>query len=189
MDRSFAAISPVPPLRSGGIYYYASSGGGSATSNTLGNGSLRVAPTLIPAATRLSALAAEVSTVGEAGSKVRLCLYADNGNSYPGALLADAGQIAGDSATSQELPINVTLAPGVYWLGAAVQSAPTTQPTVRVITSWTSPILTFAGATLPAAGAAAFGYQATGITGAFPATFPASATPSANVPRMIIKVA
>jgi hypothetical protein len=68
----------------------------------------------------------------------------------------------------------VTLKPGVYWIGAVPQNAPTTQPVMRTIGSgWTPAMPVSAGTSLPSAGGVAMGWQTGGITGALPATFPA----------------
>jgi hypothetical protein len=159
-------------------------------SASLGVGSLRVAPWLLERTTALTRLAAEVTIVGEAGSKIRLGIWGDDGTGYPGALVVDAGQINGDSATVQEATINVTLTPGTYWLGAAVQTVTTTQPTVRTVGAGNPPHIPLAGgSTLPAAGALILGVSVGGATGAFAATYPAGGSPTGFAPRMIVKVA
>jgi len=63
----------------------------------------------------LDRIGAEITSIGDAASLVRLGIYADNGNVYPGSLVLDAGTIAGDSATAQAITINQTLESGLYW--------------------------------------------------------------------------
>lgn len=178
----------TPALRSGG-YYFASSPQGSGTSAALGIGTLRVTPFVATRETSLTRLGAEVTVVGDAGSKVRLGIYADSGG-YPSSLVIDAGQIAGDSATSQELTIATTLTPGTYWFGAVVQSVTTTQPTVRLASgNWTPPIPTWVSATIPGVGPTGIGLNTGGVTGALPGTFPAGAALTISIPRLFFKVA
>jgi hypothetical protein len=64
----------------------------------------------------------EITAAGEAGSHIRLGVYADDGSGYqPGALLTDAGQIDGTSATYQELSISVPVANQQIWTAVVVQ--------------------------------------------------------------------
>jgi hypothetical protein len=182
---SSGAVLPRPLA---GWYFYSTSAVSNTTSNTLGNGSLRLAPWVVDRAMSIDRMAAEISTVGEAGSKLRLGIYADTGNGYPGALLLDAGQIAGDSATVQELTVSLSLPVGVYWIGGAVQSAATTQPTVRVNSQWYPPV-PIPSSTLPAAGGGAAAALQTGVTGALPATFSSTLASAQTYPRLILRAA
>lgn len=58
----------------------------------------------------------EITAAGTAGSVVRLGIYNDDGNIYPGTPLINAGTIAGDSATVQSIVINQEMEAGLYWL-------------------------------------------------------------------------
>lgn len=176
---------PVPVT---GQYLYTGSPFTSSTSSTLGNGTLRVYPWWVDRAVVVTRVAADVTVVGEAGSKFRIGIYADNGNAYPGALLSDAGQIAGDSATVQELTISLALGAGLYWIGGAVQSAPTTQPTIRTLSNWTPLVTLGVGTSLPATGGATAGFTQTGVTAALPGTFTTSVTAAGFAARIIAKV-
>jgi hypothetical protein len=172
-----------------GQYIFTASPNTTTTSATLGNGSLRVVPWLVRNTTSLSKMGAEISTVGEAGSKFRIVLYADNGSGRPGSLVIDAGQIAGDSATAQELDVSVTLQPGLYWVGGVVQSVVTTQPTLRIIaTSWTPPV-DLQLPSMPTAGLVSVGHTQTGVTGAPSATFQFNGGVSGSAARIFAKVA
>lgn len=162
------------------LYYYPQNLGTTiGTSNALGNGTLRLAPVFVDRTITVTRLFADISVVGEAGSVLRLGIYADNGN-YPGALILDGGAVAGDSATVQEVTVSQVLAPGLYWVGGAVQSAPTTQPTVRVINN-ASPV---GHTALPSANTPFVGYGQTGVTGALPANFSATRSVQTAVPRV-----
>lgn len=155
-----------------GQYFFPNSESSSGTSVTLGNGNLRVTPWLLETTVKIDRLGGEVSVVGDAGSKIRIGVYADTGNAYPGSLLLDAGVIAGDSATLQDITgLSLTLAPGLYWLGGAVQLVTTTQPTVRTLSGYAPPVSFGFGTSAPGANSTAFGYTHTGVTGALPATF------------------
>lgn len=124
-----------------------------------------------PRATPLDRIGIETTIDGEAGSKVRLGAYASiPGQTFPGALLFDAGQVAGDGgAGAKELVIAQTVGPGWVWLAAVCQSAPTTRPTLRGpgSTSYPGNVGRSAGGTF----AAANGYTQAGVSGALPATF------------------
>jgi hypothetical protein len=175
-----------------GRYYFPMGGGtsGLSTSSTLGTGTLRVCPWFVPNATQLSVIGGEVvtGTTGDSGSKLRLGIYADDGTCYPGRLVLDAGTIAGDSIAVQDIAINLTLQPGLYWIGGAVQIVTVTSPTVRT-TTVTAPFPLTVGASTPAAGGASSGYSQTSVTGALPAVFTATLSAAGSVPRLHVKVA
>lgn len=183
-------LPPTPPQFISGNYFFPYSQSSTATSATLGTNTLRAVPVAFAKAFSLVRLGAEVTAAGDAGSKVRLGIYADNGSGYPGALTVDAGQIAGDSATVQELIIATgTLPAGLYWFAAAIQSVTTTQPTVRIANLYHGAIPLPLGASIPAANATATGLATSGITGALPANFPAGATAAGTAARLFIKTA
>ena len=132
---------------------------------------------------------AEVNSAGEAGSKFRLGVYADDGTCFPGALLLDAGQIAGDSATVQGLTVSLSLSPGLYWVGGAVQTVTTTQPTMRIVGSWATSVPLVLGTSAPSAGTFAVGFQQSSVTGALPSTFTTAITGTTSLPRVHIRTA
>jgi hypothetical protein len=174
-----------PPTAS---YFYTSSPFAATTSATLANGTLRVTPWLITRACTLTALGAEVTVIGDVGSLLRLGIYADNGSYYPGALVLDAGTIAGDSATVQAITgLTTALTPGIYWVGGVVQAVTVTQPTVRTQGTWTPPCPIGTGAALPGAGNTVTGYSMTGVVGALGA-FSGTVLPVGAVPRTFAKV-
>lgn len=191
--RTLTADTVAPPNPPSGFYFYTCSQVSTAVSaaNALGVGTLRLAPWLVTRAISISRLVGEVTTVGDVGSKFRIGLYADTGSAQPGGLLLDAGQIAGDSATVQELTVAITLQPGLYWVGGAVQAVTTTQPIMRVINSnWEPPVHvpTSSSTTLVSLNGSAFGSNMTGVIGALPSTF-ASTGVTANIPRIGARVA
>jgi len=188
VNAAFAGFSlPVPAP---GNYMFTSSPGGASTSAALSNGALRLLPWVVTQRIPIDRIGAEVTVIGDVGSKLRLGIYADNGFSYPGALLLDGGQIAGDSATVQDAPaVSLVLNPGLYWIGGAVQAVTTTQPTVRVPSNWAPPLAISTGPVMPTANQTAIGYQMTGVTGALPANFSGSLSPSGAAPRCHVRVA
>lgn len=185
-DRVTDLTMPVP---ASGQYFWAMSGANTSTA-TLGNGNLRLHPWYVPRSLSITRIGADVGTVGEAGSKFRLGIYADNGNGYPGALVVDAGQINGDSATVQELTISQTLAPGLYWIGGATQSATTTAPAMRLVGTiappmWHMPV----GTSMPTSGSGLAGFIQASVTGALPSNFTTTVTASGSNPKIFMKVA
>lgn len=180
-------VDTLPRLAAGN-YMFATSPSGGSTSNAHGNNVLRLMPWWVPRPLEIDRIGAEITAAGEAGSKMRLGIYADNGNAYPGALLLDAGQIAADSATVQELTCALTLSSGLYWIGGAVQGAPTTPPTVRINSTWYPPVPIAVGG-MPAANSTAVGYSQTGVTGALPATFTSTIGTAGSAVRTFVRTA
>lgn len=180
-------LSTAPPLRAG-YYFFPYSPSSTNTSSGLGNGTLRLGQIHLPRPVTIDRIGAEITVVGDVGSKLRLVVY-NNHASYmwPGDLLLDAGQIAGDSATTQELTVSLALAAGTYWLGGAVQSAATTQPTVRVGTGATPFMPASTTPTLPTSNWLASGFSTTGVPGAAPSSFPSTATSVSTVPRVFMR--
>lgn len=158
-------------------YYFCNSATSVSTSATLGNGTGRVTAWVVHGNLTIVRLFADFSVAGEANSVFRIGIWADDGTAQPGALVLDAGSIstgsgnAGTVATGgtpgvYEITVSQALAPGVYWVGGAVQGAPSTQPTIR-IGGASVPSFQTAGTALPAAGTLVTGYQQTGMSGAF----------------------
>lgn len=157
------------PRRSG--YYYATAPHTALSTNSaLGNGIGRFSPWFVPRTTAFAAIGAEITSAGDAGSTLRLGIYADDGTGYPGALTLDAGTIAGDSVAVQEVTVPFTLTPGLYWVGGVVQGVTTTQPTVRVITQGNPEMVLSTSA--PPTGTPPVGFAGFDMTGALPAAWP-----------------
>lgn len=170
-------------------YYYPCSQHAQSTSNTLGNNSLRLVPWLVVESVTIVRIGGDVSAAGQAGSTLRIGIYNDTGSGYPGTLLLEAGTISTASATVQELTINQSLSPGIYWIGGAVQGAATTQPTVRVTSNWNPPIPLRADDALPSAASTVVGFSQSSVTGALPSTFTATPNSVGNAPRLFVKTA
>ena len=178
------------PLRSG-LYYPTTPHTAVSTANTLGNGTGRFSPWRIRRTTTFSKIGAEVTAAGDSGSVLRIGIYADDGTGYPGALVLDAGTIAGDAIAVAEIATSFTLTPGLYWVGAVVQGVTTTQPTVRTIAMDLGGEMPLTGGTIPAAAAIpVVGFVGFSMTGALPAAWP-TATPntSGTAARVFVKTA
>ena len=177
------------PRRSG-AYYATTPHSALSTTSTLGNGTGRFSPWFVPRTTAFATIGAEITSAGDAGSVLRLGIYADDGTGYPGALALDAGTIAGDSVAVQEVTVAFTLTPGLYWVGGVVQGVTTTQPTVRTIAQG-NPELLLTTAALPTSTSLPYvGYVGFGMTGALPATWPtASPNGTAVAARVFVKTA
>jgi hypothetical protein len=188
LNRKFLS-SQSTPIPVAGSYIFPISPGVVGSSNTLGNSTLRVAPWLVTRQCVIDRIGIGVSVVGEAGSKFRLGIYADNGAAYPGALLLDAGQVAGDAVDVPELTVSLTLSAGLYWIGGAVQAAATTQPTIRTASGWHMPISISTGTSVPSSTLAIGGFTQASVTGALPSTFSTSLQTAGSVPRPFVRLA
>lgn len=136
----------------------------------------------------ITRLGAQVTVIGDVGSKVRLGVRADTGVGAPGALLLDAGTIAGDSATAQEITgLSLNLLPGLVWFTATPQVITVTGPTLITTTgdSWPvlGPSLASALSLTPSTGYA----TAATVTGALPATYTIS-TRTGSPPRVVARI-
>lgn len=165
---------PYPPFVS--TYYYRTPPPTTAFSVVANaSGVFHAAPFWIPADTTIDRLGAEVTVIGDVGSVVRLGIYGDTGDFRPGTLTLDAGTIAGDSATVQQITVSKLLTRGWYWFGGVAQTVTVTAPTVRTL-----PNIGMAGigtSVVYGAGSSRFGYIKNGVTGALPASF---GTPDGN---------
>lgn len=108
-----------------GQYYYLPNSVVTGTTVALNAvGSARSTPFYIPNRVTLTRLGIGVATAGTATNVLRLGIYSANPDTgLPKTLLVDAGTIDGTSATSQEVTINLTLEPGLYWFIIAAQVA------------------------------------------------------------------
>jgi hypothetical protein len=170
-----------------GHYFAPVSPAASATSSTVGNETLVLAPWRVRSAIPLDRLVVDIVTDGEPGCTVRPGIYADDGTSYPGALLVDGGALAADAIDTPLAAISLELAEDdLVWIGGVVQDAPTTEPTVRVVdtASLDAPVASVLLADV--AGVSVAGYAQAGVSGALPATFLGGGV-TAAVPRVIVR--
>lgn len=152
-------------------------------------GLARAVPLWVPAQATISRIGGEITVVGDAGSKIRFAIYDDDGTGRPGALILDAGTIAGDSATVQEIVVNQAITPGLHWMAAVSQLVTVTEPTVRVVTSAGIEPALDAGTAIPVAGAVSATWNLAGVVGAFPGTYAGGVPGNSSIPRVFIKAA
>lgn len=157
-----------------------------ATTGAPANESLHAVPlTVPPEAAAIDRIGVEVTVAGATGALVRLGVYADDGNGYPGELLLDAGTLPAASAGQKEIAVALALEEELLWLAYVAQAAPVTLPTIRVLGSATAvaPI----GAATPGSSAAAWRVSAA-VPGELPATFPTSGVvPNGGGPRVAVR--
>jgi hypothetical protein len=182
-----------------GNYYFASPFfGGTSASSTLTNNTVRVHPWTVTASVTITRLFAEFTVAGDANSVFRIGIWNHNpATGRPGTLALDAGSIStgtgnagtvstGGTPGTYELTVSQALAPGMYWIGGAVQGVTTTQPTMRTITGL--PFFVPLGTTLPSA-STAITAQAFGQSGAFVAANSPGNSTTAWTARIGFKVA
>lgn len=95
--------------------YYASPSSTYANNAGVAN-QVRVSPFVVAKSTAFDRIGCEVQAAG-GGTTVRLMIYADDGNGFPGVLVLDAGTIDSSTTGFKEITINQTLH-GMYWIGA-----------------------------------------------------------------------
>jgi hypothetical protein len=170
-----------------GTYNYTLPTTGVTTNNSLGIGTLRATPWFVSRAVTVSRIGAEITVAGDAGSVLRLGLYADDGTGYPGALVSGSeATIPSDVVGPAEATISATIQPGVYWAVGVVQGVTTTQPAVRVPANV---MVSIGRTTMPTAGNAEICYTQANVTGALPATFTTAVATAGQAPRIFVKVA
>lgn len=89
-------------------------------------------PFIVARTTKFDTISCEVTSSG-AGSEIRLGIYRDNGNLYPGALIFDTGDILGTSTGVKDVTITSSLQifqPGMYWL---TYENSATVPQIRIL--------------------------------------------------------
>lgn len=157
-----------------GNYVNASITGGTQTTQGIASAnSLRAFPLFVPKTMRFDRIAIRVTTAATGVTpRVRLGIYADNGNVYPGQLLLDAGEVDVSTLGVKELTIDITLKGGrLYWLALVGQD--TTSLVVAAIPNTDHyPIV---GYEADLSGAPLSAWAHTQTYGALPATYPTSA--------------
>ncbi|GAB2859147.1 hypothetical protein GCM10022221_68390 [Actinocorallia aurea] len=161
---------------------YAHLSGPATGTAQLGTETLRAFAWHLPHTATLQSIGAEIVTAGDTGSLYRLGIYADTGNQRPGALIADAGTLLGDSDTLQDLAIALTLAPGLYWVAGVAQAVTAVQPTLRT----GSPTIPITSGILVEDAAVHGWTHSTPVPGALPATFVPSGQIGA-IPRVQVR--
>ena len=123
-------------------------------------------PLLVTKSITVKAIGVDITSGGSAGALVRLGIYNDTGSGSPGTVLLDAGTTAATGTGAVSIGISITLTPGLYWLVAAGQGAPATQPTLEALFGGNP----YVAVTSLTDGGNIGGYQVAGISGALPGT-------------------
>lgn len=176
---------PFGPIQSG--YFSPQSQGTAQTSTGLGDGNLRMYPVYFPSPIQITRIAAEVIAAAEAGCVLRMGVYT-NRNNAPDQLILDAGTIDCSVIGMQEIVVNLTLAAGVYWIGAVVQGTTVTPPNIRILSSTSIISTPISRSTLWPANFSIFGCTMTGVTGALPNQFSVVSN-SAAAARLLLRAA
>jgi hypothetical protein len=132
-------------------------------------------PIYVAQTTKFDTIECEVTTLGS-GSNLRLGIYRDDGNCYPGALMFDSGNISAASAGAKSATITAAIQifqPGLYWL-AYENSA--TVPQVRALPGLSTcmPVIGWSSPLGVATGGVA--YSVAHTVGALPNPYTGSAT-------------
>jgi len=138
----------------------------------------------------VSAIGINVATIGDVGSTIALCIWADAGGA-PGPLLLAAGSVAGDgTAVYKEITgLSYVLPAGLYWLGGITQNVTTTAPKMYGTNagSYEGINITSANGTT-ASTANSAGYNGASQGNSAPGAFTGVVTSGAT-PRVIVKAA
>ena len=89
---------------------------GAPTTVATTTGFLLATPFVLSSAKTMDEIVVNVTVAGTAGSVIRVGIYSDNGNCFPGALLLDAGTVTGDTVAVKTITINQVMPAGLYWL-------------------------------------------------------------------------
>lgn len=93
--------------------------------SALGADRITAHPFIVARALTIDRLAIEVTVAGAGGTKARLGIYADGVDTYPGALVLDAGLVAVDAIAIVAATIDQSLTKGLYWLVCVSDGTPT----------------------------------------------------------------
>lgn len=107
--------------RKSGLYYTSFPVHG-LTSGAPGLNVLRVSPMVFDQSESIDRIGIEVTVLG-VGAVIRLGIWSDSGDGYPGALLLDAGTVDASSIGFKENTVAQMLGAGIFWFGAVSQVA------------------------------------------------------------------
>lgn len=156
--------------RIGNYYGTFLTGGAQTTQGIASANSLRAFPFYLPITTSFDKMAIRVTTLATGTTpRIRLGIYEDNGNNYPGKLILDAGEVNVSSTGVKELDIDVKLPGGkLYWLVLIGQDT----TSLVVAASAATNVLPILGYESDLSGTPLAGWAATQTYGALPATYP-----------------
>lgn len=152
---------------------------------TVTNDRLYASPLLVPRAA-IDQLGIRVHTAGDSGAVVRLGVYAD-AHGLPGALLLDAGTVAGDSAGAKTAAVSLAFTPGMVWLACVLQN---NGETAAKLFGHNGITLGMGIATSANAGDGRMtAHYVDGVSGALPDPFPAIDGQVNDSPRVFVRAA
>ena len=144
---------------------------------------LIVVPIVVERFIVVEEIGVDVTTAGTEGD-LYIALYADRGDSYPGASIHISAAKAVTTTFKSTTGLDIELPPGLYWAGAVVNQVTTTVATLRSV-------LNSYGCVGLAAGTDdtnSCGYAEAAVTGAPNATFTSTVTVVGEGPRVLFKV-
>lgn len=112
-----------------GQYFYPYPGG-NTTTNNLAADTLFTDPVWIARDMTIDRLAVAVSNAASGGESVRLGIYHNGTNLYPGSLLLDAGEVSVATTGVKTITVDQSLTKGLYWLAVLVEGG---SPVLRFI--------------------------------------------------------
>lgn len=189
----FGALHPLYAPISGN--WYQPNTGASSTGNPPAN-SLRLLPFVVLVGTTFDRFAAEVTIAASGGSPAasRVGIYdTDPATRQPLNLIRELGTIDSTSVAIQSAAItggNLTLSPGIYWIGVVTQGSPSTAPTYRAgnVPSAFIPF-TFASGNSPAAITPPNNFNKGSVSGALPATLSGVTNSTSATPIVMLRAA
>jgi hypothetical protein len=132
-------------------------------------------PFIVSKTTKFDTIECEVTT-GGAGSEIRLGIYRDEGNCYPGALMFDSGDIVATAAGAKSATITAGIQifqPGLYWL---TYENSATVPQVRALPGLSTTIPVLGWETPLGVATGGIGYSVAHTVGALPDPYTSGAT-------------
>ena len=156
--------------RTGNYYGSFITGAAQTTQGIASANSLRAFPSYLPKTTKFDRIAIRVTTLATGVTpRLRLGIYEDNGNNYPGKLVLDAGEIDVSTTGVKEVIINTTLQGGkLYWLTLVGQDT----TALVVAATAAGDVIPVLGYELDLSGTPLSGWAVTQTYGALPATYP-----------------
>lgn len=174
-------IGPAMARYRTGLYY--GPDGAAIGTQLLVEDALCVGPQMWEQFAVIEEIGIDVTTAGTEGNLYTV-LYADRGDGYPGEAIHVSAALAVTAGFKSTTGLEIELPPGLYWTGVVCNQVTTTVATVRSVTTNSR----FVGETAGANDVLLSGYSQAAVTGAPPANFTDTVTPSAFAPRVLMKV-
>jgi hypothetical protein len=160
----------------------------SSAAATLGLGTLRLAPLVVPVQTVIQTVAVEVTTLAASGV-FRVGVYGSDGNMQPADLVYESTTIDTSTIGIKTQAASFTLPPGVYWIGGISQVG---DSAMRAGSAAVVPRPPCTGGSSPSAsGSTAAGYNRASVatSGALPASAAGSWSMSGTIPFVWLRAA